>query len=266
VTRQIVGRRLLSLFVMACTACQSPVVPPTAVGPTITGIILTKSIRTGVGTGAGEVIFSSAPTSPVSIALFSNSPAAVVPASVTLPAGVTRTPFGIDATAVSAPTTVTITATFGGSSVSDTLTVTAITANFRVTALAASQRKLPSDANPVVVLPDGADNACPVVNGRLACMFDARASTALTPILNYHWSYFIGVRNRSEETTSPVFQPTEGGTCPFLIGVPSTTTGALQFIPMIILLGVSDSTGASSETARNLNVRIFPQGLCAIDF
>jgi hypothetical protein len=265
VFRTYAGRRLLSLFVIACTGCQSPFVPPA--GTTLTSLTVSpRSVGSGVGSVQGAVTLSSAPTSAVSIALSSDNAAAAVPASVTLVSGATSSTFGIDTTAVSATTTVTITATFGGSSRSTTLTVTALAASFTVRALVPSQRRLPSDANPVVVLPTGAEDACPIVNQRLACVFDGSASTALTPIRFYRWTYFIGPRTRSEETNSPVFQPTEGGTCTFLAGLPSTTTGDLQFIPMRVHLQVGDAIGAFSATLPNPNVRIFPQGQCFLDF
>jgi hypothetical protein len=66
-----------------------------------------------------------APTGGAVVALASNNPAAVVPASITVAAGATTSPvFTITTTAVTATTSVTISATYGGITATSTLTVT----------------------------------------------------------------------------------------------------------------------------------------------
>jgi hypothetical protein len=69
-----------------------------------------------------------APPAGVSVALRSSSPAAVVPAAVTVPAGSTSQPFDIVTANVPPTTTATITATYAGVSQSATLTVVALPA------------------------------------------------------------------------------------------------------------------------------------------
>ena len=59
----------------------------------------------------GNVVLTSAPTDPVTVALASNDPSVTVPASVVVPAGADRVPFSVTTAAVSKKTRVTITAT-----------------------------------------------------------------------------------------------------------------------------------------------------------
>jgi hypothetical protein len=72
----------------------------------------------------GTVVLNGvAPSGGAVVSLFSNNPAAVPPASVTVDAGTTATSFNVATDRVTADTLVTITATFGGQSRTTTVTV-----------------------------------------------------------------------------------------------------------------------------------------------
>lgn len=78
----------------------------------------------GCGSSTGKVILTSpAPAGGAVVALASTNPVAVLPSSVTVPAGATSATFPITAPAVSAVQTGTVTASYGGVQSSETLKV-----------------------------------------------------------------------------------------------------------------------------------------------
>src|SRR5262245_18033768 len=96
--------------------------------PTLNDNILQAVVRATGGTAmSGWVDLEGgglAGPSGFSVALSSSSPAATVPASVTVPAGVSGTSFPIQTSAVTSTTPVTITATAGSVTTSWTITLT----------------------------------------------------------------------------------------------------------------------------------------------
>ncbi|MDX6537005.1 MAG: hypothetical protein QOD37_1346, partial [Gaiellales bacterium] len=120
--------------------------PPTAV----TRVDINPSTVAGGNASSGTVVVSVAAPETTVVALSSSNPAvASVPASVTVPTGGFTGTFTITTSAVSASTTVVITATFNGASKTGTLTVTpagppAQTASLTVTASGRSGERVTS--------------------------------------------------------------------------------------------------------------------------
>jgi LmbE family N-acetylglucosaminyl deacetylase len=80
----------------------------------------------GGATSTGSLTLSASVPSPVTVTLSSSVPAAVVPASATIPAGATTATFPVTTTPVAATTVATISATYGTVASTGTLTVTPV--------------------------------------------------------------------------------------------------------------------------------------------
>ena len=224
----------------------------------------------GGNTVQGTVTLSAAPATATSVALSSSGPAATVPSSVTVAAGATTATFTVTTTVVTSSTSITISATFDGTTRSTvpvlTITPVPLAANFTVTSLSAAQRRTNADPNPVVLLPAGTADACPLINSSnpvLDCRFDGATSTG--PVTAYVWTYAFGTQTRTETTTTPQLRPTASG-CGFFAGQTGAAAGGVQFIGMSVQLQVRDGSGNLSAVRTNQNVRIFPAGLCGYGF
>jgi hypothetical protein len=91
----------------------------------VQSLTLSATSVAGGGTVQGTVALSTAaPSGGVVVALSSNSSAASIPATVTVPVGATSSTFTVSTSAVSSNQTATITATYGGGSSQAVLTVT----------------------------------------------------------------------------------------------------------------------------------------------
>jgi uncharacterized protein (TIGR03437 family) len=94
--------------------------------PQVQSLTLSASTAAGGGTVQGTVTLSAAaPAGGAVVALSSNSSAATVPATVTVPAGATSATFTITAGTVSSNQSATVTASYGGGSAQATLAVAA---------------------------------------------------------------------------------------------------------------------------------------------
>jgi uncharacterized protein (TIGR03437 family) len=99
-------------------------------GPQVQSLTLSTSVVAGGGTVQGTVVLSEpAPAGGAIVALSSNSSAATLPSTVTVPAAATSANFTVSTGSVSSYQAATITATYSGSSAQATLTVTQATAN-----------------------------------------------------------------------------------------------------------------------------------------
>lgn len=97
-----------------------------AATPVAQSVTLSQSSVAGGNPVTGTVTLSgAAPNGGAAVVLSSNSAAAVVPANVIVPAGSSSANFNITTSAVKSNTNATITASYGGASVSAALTVTA---------------------------------------------------------------------------------------------------------------------------------------------
>jgi hypothetical protein len=125
VNRQLGGLVLLAALAASGCADSTAVTAPTAVA--LASIVLSSSTVSGGTPVTGVLTLTvAAPTGGAVVTLVSSSAAAVVPASVTIPAGTNTFSFAITTTAVAASTT--ITATYATASQAATLTTTVVTA------------------------------------------------------------------------------------------------------------------------------------------
>src|SRR5205823_2450959 len=94
-------------------------------GPVVSGLSLNPTTVIGGTSSQGAVTLSAAaPAGGAVVSLSdSNSSVAAVPASVTIPAGSTSNTFAVTTSSVRAPTSVTLSASYSGSTASTTLTV-----------------------------------------------------------------------------------------------------------------------------------------------
>jgi hypothetical protein len=124
VNRQLGGLVLLAALAASGCADSTAVTAPTAVA--LASIVLSSSTVSGGTPVTGVLTLTvAAPTGGAVVTLVSSSAAAVVPASVTIPAGTNTFSFAITTTAVAASTT--ITATYATASQAATLTTTVVT-------------------------------------------------------------------------------------------------------------------------------------------
>jgi hypothetical protein len=97
-----------------------------AAGPSLSSLTLNPTSVSGGSTSQGTVTLTGAAPSGGSVVTLasSNTTVATVPSSVTIPAGATSATFVVTTYSVAAPTSVTISASYGGVSKTATLTVT----------------------------------------------------------------------------------------------------------------------------------------------
>jgi hypothetical protein len=124
VNRQTLALALLTLFAVSGCADSTAVTAPTTVA--LASIVLSSSSVSGGTPVTGILTLTSlAPTGGAVVTIASSGGAAVVPASVTIPAGSNSVSFAITTTAVAASTT--ITATYASASQTATLATTVVT-------------------------------------------------------------------------------------------------------------------------------------------
>jgi len=173
-------------------------------GTGLTNLQLNPSASAGDGTVAGTVILgSAAPAGGSTVNLSSsNSGAAAVPPTVTVPQGNTQMGFTITIKAVGGAQDITITATLGSITIPKTLHLDPITANF-------------------VVAPDSGTGAnpplqCAVTNSNdsnfpnlLQCTFDGSSSLPTTGISNFQWK-LPGLTNSINQASPQLQHPKVG--------------------------------------------------------
>jgi hypothetical protein len=169
---------------------------------------------------------------------------AIVPALVTVISGDSSVNFMVLTQVVSAPTTATIHASYGGASATATIALTrpvVATANFGVTGRQVTE-------------------TCAVINGGTAldCTFDASSSTAPGNITAYDWTWAVGGTPKVQTTSGPVLSGPSFN-CGMLPPPPLPATGALT---MTVTLKIHDDAGNVSDVATNNGVRLLPQGSC----
>ena len=112
-----------ALMIVATSAAPAST-PTPAAGPAVASVALNPAAVTGGTASTATVTLSAAATGGAVVTLASSNPAvAAVPASVTVPAGAASAIFSVTTTTVTAATTVTIFASFGGATSVATLTV-----------------------------------------------------------------------------------------------------------------------------------------------
>jgi hypothetical protein len=180
-----------------------------------------------------------------------NSLIAKVPATVTVAGGSRTGTFLIDTSTVTTSTTVRITASYSGLSMSATLTVTppGLTASF------------------VVRSPTKGTGACEVdpESKELDCVLDGSGSTGF--ISAYLWTYTMGsmTLQYTAPGSNPASRPQSTG-CPFYQqGTGGDGPNGDRFLNMTATLQVQDSNGIRSGIVQQA-VRVYPNKQCGFSY
>ena len=224
--------------------------PALTVGARVALAALTLTSPSVIG---GDAVFGTAtltgaaPTGGAVVTLSGGDPL-TVPASVTVLAGTTSAAFSAFTRTVGGVVSSTITGSYGGASMSVTVSVmppTVATASFGVAGSTETE-------------------TCSMANGgnTLNCTFNGSTSTAPGTIVAWDWTYGVpGATIFSQRTTTAVLtQPAVN--CSFLPSPPLPAPPADQFFKLTVTLKVTDSLGNVSAVASNPNARVFPSGVC----
>jgi hypothetical protein len=181
----------------------------------------------------------------------SNAGAVQVPASVTVPAGMTSVAFTVNTSTVSTPVSSIITASYAGATRSTSLSVQppALVANFTVTSPV-------KGADGCVLGPE---------TDEVDCALDARGSTGF--IEHWIWRYWtvegspIGHTTRSAQSS-----PSINGRCAFFENSRGGDDAqGNRYIQMTIELVVQDRLGIRSAPVRR-GLRLYPNRLCGFSY
>jgi trimeric autotransporter adhesin len=210
---------------------------------------LTLSATTVVGGNqvTGTVTLSApAPVGGAAVAMTGSDPL-TVPASVTVPAGASSATFTVMTRLVGGTIPGTVTATYGGASMSAALSVTkptVATASFGITG--------PTETE-----------TCAMANGgnTLNCFFNGSTSTAPGNIVAWDWSYRVGTTLTLTQTTAGPQLTMPPVSCSWL-PPPPLPAGGTQWLPLTVSLKVHDDLGNVSAEVTDSGARLFPQGVC----
>jgi hypothetical protein len=180
----------------------------------------------------------------------SNTTVARVPATVTVPAGSRTATFTIDTSTVQGPTSVVITASYNGASMSATLTVSTGTVNAGFVVRSASR-----GTGACVVEPDAVD---------FDCVLDGSQSTG--SVATWIWTYTMGTNTLGHTTNTANSHPQIATKCAFL----STATGGdapngEKYLNMTVTLQVRDFSGNLSNTVQQA-VKVYPNKECGFSY
>lgn len=207
---------------------------------------ITVSPSTAVGGSnvtATVTLTGPAPSGGADVALSSDG-TTIVPASMTVVAGSTSVSFTVLTQVVSGPTNSILKASYNGTSVTATISLTrptVATANFGVTGRDVTE-------------------TCTVVNGgsALDCTFNGSTSAAPGNIIAYDWTWAVTATGKAQTTSSPILA-SPSFSCSMLPAPPLPPTG---FLPMTVTLKIHDDAGNVSAVATNASIRLLPQGSC----
>jgi hypothetical protein len=234
----------------------SPSPSPSPSGsPVSGGASLSVSPQTVQGQGqpqATVTLASAASGGGALVTLTSDNPtAARVPASVTVPAGSRSTTFIVDTATVVASTTVRITASYGGTSMTATLTVTPppLTASFVV-------RSRSRGAGACVVVSDGQE---------LDCVLDGSASQGF--ISAYLWTYTMGSMTLRHTANAPnaISSPQVSGCDLYQQGTGGDDPNGDRYLKMEVTLQVRDGSGVLTNVVRQ-QVKVYPNKQCGFSY
>src|SRR5262249_31994916 len=174
----------------------------------------------------------------------SSVPAVLMPASVIVSAGASTAKFSIATRPGSGVTSVTVSASYGGQSVSAVLSVTSptvATARFGVSG--------PTETETCEMSSDGRT---------LLCTFDASTSSAPGNIVTYDWSY--SVAGSFKQTTSGAVWKNPTVDCS-LMPAPPLPAGNPGWFTLTVTLAIRDDRGNVAQ-ATDSGARLLPHGAC----
>jgi hypothetical protein len=260
---------LLALALAQCGGGSSPTSPSPSPSPSPTPTpapspapggsgslsISPQTIQSQGQPQATVTLANAAPAGGALVLLSSNDTgAARVPANVTVPGGARSTSFIIDTSTVINNTTVVITATYAGASMSATLTVTP-----------AGQGGL--GATFVVRSRTRGTGACAadVDSQELDCVLDASGSQG--GITAYLWTYTMGslTLRHTAPAGNPASSPQGTGCSFYQQGTGGDGPNGERFLNMTVTLQVQDSNGTRSGVIQQA-VRVYPNKQCGFSY
>jgi hypothetical protein len=266
-THRLITVLALGLLTLAVTQCGSSSPAPTSPSPTPSpapspspapggsGNSLSVNPTTIQGQGqpqATVTLASAAPSGGALVLLASDSPTVVrVPATVTVPAGSRSTTFLVDTSTVTSSATVRITASYGGTSMSATLTVTppGLVASF------------------VVRSPTRGTGACLVdtETQEVDCVLDGSASQGF--VSAYLWTYTMGSITLRYTASAPnaASRPQGTGCSLYQQGTGGDDPNGDRYLKMEVTLQVRDGSGALSDIVRQ-QVKVYPNKQCGFSY
>lgn len=197
---------------------------------------------------ATVTLAAAAPDGGALVVLRSDDPTIVrAPASVTVAAGSRSVTFLIETSTVRTPTTVRLTATYGGTSMTATVTVTPppLVASFVVRSRTRGPGSCVADEQ----------------SQEADCVFDGSASQGF--INNYLWTYTVGATTVRQTSAAPnaIVSP-QGTGCPLY---QQGTGGEGPYLRMEVTLQVRDALGVVGDVVRQ-QVRLYPNRQCGFSY
>jgi hypothetical protein len=266
-TQRLLTVLALGLLTLAVTQCGSSSPAPTSPSPTPSpapspspapggsGNSLSVSPQTIQGQGqpqATVTLASAAPSGGALVLLASDSPTVVkVPATVTVPSGSRSTTFLVDTSTVTSPATVRITASYGGTSMSTTVTVTppGLVASF------------------VVRSPTRGTGACLVdtETQEVDCVLDGSGSQGF--VSAYLWTYTMGSTTLRHTAAAPnaASRPQGTGCSLYQQGSGGDDPNGDRYLKMEVTLQVRDGSSALSDVVRQ-QVKVYPNKQCGFSY
>ncbi len=180
----------------------------------------------------------------------SDTSVARVPATVTVPAGLTSSVFLVDTSTVTSAVSVVIVAAFAGTTQSTVLTVTPppLTASFVV--------RSPSRGLDACVLLPNLDE--------LDCVLDGRGSSGFVD--RWAWTYTVGTNQLGHTTADWGTKPQTSSKCAFLAtGVGGVGPEGEPYLRLEIGLQVLDTAGNRSALVQK-HVRLYPNRECGFTY
>jgi len=225
------------------TSKNSPTITATT-GAALASLSLSASAVVGGNPVTATItLTAAAPVGGAVVSLTGGDPV-TVPQNVTVPGGSTSASFMVMTRAAGGTIPATITASYGGGSMSATLSVTAVTqatASFGVTG------------------PTETDTCTLTNNGNtLNCTFNGSSSAAPGTIVAWDWTY--GSAKTFSQTTSGPVLSMPAVDCS-IVPPPPFPSGVTWFA-MTVTLKVHDNQGNVSAVSTDNGVRLFPQGTC----
>jgi hypothetical protein len=180
----------------------------------------------------------------------SNTSAARVPATVTVAAGSRSLTFLVDTSTVTVSTPVTLTASYGGTTMSAALTVTATALN----------------AAFVVRSTTHGAGACAVTDedAEFDCLLDGSASQGA--IVAWNWTYTVGTSTLGHTSKDAGSVPQISTKCTFLnTGTGGDGPNGDRFLNMQVTLQVEDAAGVRSGIVQQA-VKLYPNHQCGFSY
>ena len=227
--------------------------PSPSPGPGGSSLSLSPQTIQGQGQPQATVtLASAAPASGALVTLTSDNPTVVkVPASVTVAAGSRSAVFMVDTATVVVATTARITATYNGTAMSATLTVTppGLVASFVVRSRSRGTGACVADENSQL----------------LDCVFDGSASQGF--ISTYLWTYTMGSRTQQQTSSPPnaAVSPQGTGCDLYQQGTGGDGPNGDRYLKMEATLQVRDSAGVVSDVVRQ-QVKVYPNHQCGFSY